>query len=65
MQIRIEGGHTLIDGRLEIASVHVDSDSGAIACSTAMQQQSSASMRPACWSCPGSSTFTAMHSSGK
>ena len=30
MQIRIEGGHTLIDGRLEIASVHVDSDSGAI-----------------------------------
>jgi alpha-D-ribose 1-methylphosphonate 5-triphosphate diphosphatase len=30
MQIRIEGGHTRIDGRLEIASVHVDSDSGAI-----------------------------------
>lgn len=30
MQIRIEGGRTLIDGRLEIASVHVDSDSGVI-----------------------------------
>jgi alpha-D-ribose 1-methylphosphonate 5-triphosphate diphosphatase len=30
MQIRIDGGHTLIDGRLEVASVHVDSESGLI-----------------------------------
>jgi alpha-D-ribose 1-methylphosphonate 5-triphosphate diphosphatase len=30
MQIRIEGGHALIDGRLEAASVHVDSASGTI-----------------------------------
>jgi alpha-D-ribose 1-methylphosphonate 5-triphosphate diphosphatase len=30
MQIRIEGGQALIDGRHEIASVHVDSDSCAI-----------------------------------
>jgi len=30
MQIRIDGGQTLIDGRLEVASVHVDSDSGLI-----------------------------------
>src|SRR6266568_4994092 len=30
MQIRIDSGQTLIDGRFEIASIHVDSDSGAI-----------------------------------
>src|ERR1700687_5607392 len=30
MQIRIEGGRALIDGRLESASVHVDSGSGTI-----------------------------------
>ena len=65
MQIRIEGGHTLIDGRLEIASVHVDSDSGAISALDSDAAADSASMHPACWSCPASSTFTAMHSSGK
>jgi alpha-D-ribose 1-methylphosphonate 5-triphosphate diphosphatase len=31
MQIRIDGGQTLIDGRFETASVHFDSDDGAIA----------------------------------
>jgi alpha-D-ribose 1-methylphosphonate 5-triphosphate diphosphatase len=30
MQIRIDGGQTLIDGRFETASVHLDSDHGAI-----------------------------------
>ena len=42
MQIRIEGGHTLIDGRLEIASVHVDSDSGAI---SALDSDAAAELR--------------------
>src|ERR1700674_5160818 len=30
MQIRIDGGHALIDGRLEIAGIHLDSGSGII-----------------------------------
>jgi alpha-D-ribose 1-methylphosphonate 5-triphosphate diphosphatase len=30
MQIRIDGGHALIDGRLELATVHVDSASGLV-----------------------------------
>src|SRR5260370_25266383 len=42
MQIRIDSGQTLIDGRFEIASIHVDSDSGAI---TALDSDAAAEQR--------------------
>ena len=62
MRMRIEGGRALVGGSLEETSIDLDCEAGAV---TGVGAQASAERVIDARVCPGSSTSTAMPSSGR